>query len=96
MTVLARWKVAADEVSTVLSLVAALRKDTLAEVGCLAYDVFRGVEAPGEILLIERYLDAAAVDAHRATPHYQDLVVRRIMPLLSERNVEFLAAAPPG
>jgi len=96
VTVVARWSVTTGAVETVLSLVCALQRATLAEPGCLGYDVFRSVDTPNELLLLERYVDTAAIDAHRAAAHYADLVVQRILPLLAERKVEFLVARDRG
>jgi len=90
--VVARWRMRAEEVEGVLAIAAELRRQTLEEPGCLGYDVFRSVDAPGELLLLERYRDEAAVEAHRAAKHYQDLVVQRIVPLLADRQVELLKA----
>jgi quinol monooxygenase YgiN len=90
IVVVAHWRTEANAVDEVLALVGPLREQTLAEPGCLGYEVFRDVAAPGDLLLLERYADDAAIDAHRKTPHYQELVVRRILPLLSQRQVELL------
>jgi len=95
VTVMAWWLVATGAADTVLSLVGTLREKTLAEPGCLGYDVFRDVWAPDQLLLIERYADNAAIEAHRAAAHYQDIVVQRILPLLAERKIEFLVARDP-
>ena len=92
VTVMARWLVSAGAVDTVLSLVGTLREKTLAEPGCLGYDVFRDVRTSDQLLLIERYVDSAAIDAHKAAAHYQEFVVQRILPLLAERKIEFLFA----
>ena len=67
---------------------------SLGEAGCLEYAVFRSIDAADELLLVERYRDAAAVDAHRQSPHYGALVVERILPLLADRRVELLQASP--
>jgi quinol monooxygenase YgiN len=90
IVVVARWQVGAEAVDAVIALVAELRRATLAEPGCLGYDAYRSVAQPGELLLLERYRDMAAIEAHRATPHYQDLVVKRIVPMLAGREVELL------
>jgi len=92
ITVVARWQVGAGSVEGVLELIAELRPRTLAEPGCLGYDVFRHLDAPGELLLLERYRDDIALEAHRASAHYQELVVHRIVPLLSGRHVDLLMA----
>ena len=40
------------------------------EPGCLRFDVLQDIEDPNKIHLYEVYKDQAAVDAHRAAPHY--------------------------
>lgn len=92
IVVVARWQLAEANVAQVLELVSTLREQSLAEPGCLGYEVFRSVGDPGVVLLIERYRDSAAIDAHRNSKHYQDLVVGDILPLLSGRQVELLRA----
>lgn len=93
ITVVAHWRIREGHLDDVLAHVAELRTASLDEPGCLAYAVFRSVDATDELLLVERYRDAAAVDAHRQSPHYGALVVERILPLLVDRQVELLRAA---
>jgi quinol monooxygenase YgiN len=92
ITVVARWQPLPGRVDTVLALVAALREASLAEAGCLVYEAYRGVADPDSVLLLERYRDRAAIDTHRESGHYRDLVVERILPLLASRQVELLHA----
>jgi quinol monooxygenase YgiN len=42
-----------------------------AEPGNLRYDLWGDPAQPGRFVLDELYVDRAAVDAHRATPHFQ-------------------------
>jgi quinol monooxygenase YgiN len=42
------------------------------EPGCKLYALHHG-EAPGTYVFMERYVDQAAVDAHRATEHFKAL-----------------------
>jgi quinol monooxygenase YgiN len=93
LTVVARWQVQAGAVEQVLALAAQLRRESLAEEGCLGYEVYRNVEAPGSVVLVERYRDQAALDAHRESAHYQKLVVEGIRQWLEERQVDILKAA---
>jgi quinol monooxygenase YgiN len=95
ITVVARWRVKQGHLDDVLAHVAELRTASLEEPGCLEYAVFRPVASADELLLVERYRDAAAVDAHRQSPHYGALVVERILPLLADRHVELLQAHAP-
>lgn len=56
------------------------------EPGCTRYEVLRAREAPDELLLVEHYVDEAALAAHRATPHFQQLIEGRVVPLLERRE----------
>jgi quinol monooxygenase YgiN len=95
IVVVARWQTTEASLDDVLTHVAALRRRSLAEPGCLGYDVLQGVDEPTTVMLIERYGDGAALDAHRDSPHYRELVVERILPLLVDRRVEFLRPQDP-
>ncbi len=90
VTVVVRWQLASERVDEVLAMVAELRRQSLAEPGCLGYEVFRSAGEPSELLLLERYRDSAAIEAHRHWAHYRDLVIGRIVPMLSGRQVELL------
>ena len=92
ITVVARWQALPGRADSVLALVAPLREQSLAEAGCLGYEVFRGADDDAAILLLERYRDQPAIEAHRATRHYRELLVERILPLLASRQVELLRA----
>jgi quinol monooxygenase YgiN len=48
----------------------ALAAASRAETGCRAYEVHRSLEHPSTFLIYERYDDAAALEAHRQTPHF--------------------------
>ena len=92
ITVVARWQALPGRADTVLALVASLRERSLAEAGCLGHEVFRGAGDDAAILLLERYRDRGAIDAHRESAHYRELLVERILPLLAGRQVELLRA----
>ena len=59
------------------------------EPGCALYQISRSQENPDFLLLYEQYVDQAAVDAHRATPHFQTYILDTIIPMLEKREVEF-------
>jgi quinol monooxygenase YgiN len=92
VTVVARWLPSEGEVAEVLRLVGELRAKSMLEPGCAGYEVYQTVELPRGVLLYERYRDAEALDAHRQSAHYQELLVGRILPLLAERKVEVFGA----
>lgn len=51
------------------SLIAAVRAN---EPGCKLYALHKG-EAPNTYVFLERYVDEAAMAAHRETPHFKEL-----------------------
>lgn len=62
----------------------------LTEPGCIAFDVYRGIDEPRLFILVEQYTDRAAIDAHIASDHYSGVAVDHIRPLLESRQVDFL------
>jgi len=92
ITVVARWKPAEGALEQLMAILAELQPQSLAEPGCLAYEIYQSTEPSPAILLVERYRDQAAIDAHRQSSHYQSLVVGRALPLLAERRVDLLQA----
>jgi quinol monooxygenase YgiN len=90
LVVVARWQVASEALGEVLAHVAQMRAATLEEPGCLGYDVFQSIDAPATLLLLERYRDDQALQAHRQSAHYTALVVERIVPRLEARQIEIL------
>jgi quinol monooxygenase YgiN len=100
VVVVARWQVRGDApgdlLTEVLGHVAALREASLAEPGCLGYEVFEALHGPGSLLLLEHYRDDAALEAHRQSAHYRALVADRILPLLAARQVEILRPRGAG
>lgn len=62
----------------------------LTEPGCIAFDVYRGIDNHRLFILVERYADRAAVDAHMAADHFTAVAVEVLRPLLESRQVEFL------
>lgn len=88
VVVVAHWQTTAESLDIVLGNLAELRPQALSGAGCLGYEAFQSVDDPTTIVLIERYRDDAALDEHVNSAHYQDLVVGRIRPLLTDRRVE--------
>jgi quinol monooxygenase YgiN len=90
VVVVARWKTIEADLPTVLAHFADLRPQSLAEPGCLGYEAFQSVGDPTALVLIEHYRDDAAFEAHLSSPHYQEVVVGLVRPLLTDRQVEVL------
>lgn len=62
-----------------------------AEAGVIAFEIGRSQEEPGVFGLWEVYRDPAALDFHKATNHYQRLVVNGIRRLMRERSADLLS-----
>ncbi|OBF30501.1 hypothetical protein A5724_23500 [Mycobacterium sp. ACS1612] len=90
VVVVAHWQTTEASVSTVRDLLGDLRTQSLAEPGCEGYEIFHHQDDPTSIVLIERYRDGDALAAHQKSDHYQDIVVAKIRPLLTERRVQIL------
>lgn len=57
---------AVDQIRAALQVLAEATRD---EDGCVAYDLFESASAPGTFVTVERWRDAASLDAHLGTPH---------------------------
>ncbi|SEK97479.1 Quinol monooxygenase YgiN [Roseateles sp. YR242] len=88
--VVARWETTPEHLPAVLQAAGEMRRQSLAEPGCLSYEVFQSPDSATSLLLLERYRDDQALEAHRNASHYTALVVRQIVPLLTSRQVELL------
>jgi quinol monooxygenase YgiN len=88
LQVIARYTVSAGKEDEVLALLSTLAAAARSEPGNRAFTVYRQVDADREVVLLERYASATALDDHRATAHFKDLVLERIVPLLDRREVE--------
>ena len=61
---------------------------TRAEPGCRMYVVHRSTTEPRRFFLYEQYDDMAALDAHRASPHFSRYVTGGLLGLLESRTPE--------
>ncbi|SHI94779.1 Quinol monooxygenase YgiN [Hymenobacter daecheongensis DSM 21074] len=93
--VAAEWLVQPEHVETVRGLLieaaAAVRRH---EPGNLLYIAHESAEEPGRFFVYEQYANQEAQIAHRAAPHFQELVLGRIVPLLAERKTSFYRLLP--
>ena len=89
-TILARWLAAEGNEEKVAEGLRTYAPMVLTEPGCIAFDVYRGIENPRLFVLVELYTDRAAIDAHIASDHFNEVAVKQLRPLLESREVEFL------
>jgi quinol monooxygenase YgiN len=78
-----------EEIAQVLRELTRLSRQ---EPGCVSY-VPHSVESdPDTILIYEQYKDEAAVDAHRASPHFAQYAIGVLYQKMLERSKEILIA----
>lgn len=88
LQVIARYRVSAGARDEVLAVLPELAEASRSEPGNLSFVAYGGLADDHELVLLERYASRAAFDAHRRTPHFQELVLGRLVALLDSRVVE--------
>lgn len=73
----------------------ALTEATRAEPGCRMYLAHRSTSEPGRFFLYEQYDDQAALDAHRAAPHFDRYVKNGLFTILEARSPELYEPLGP-
>jgi quinol monooxygenase YgiN len=74
--------------ANLVALTAASRK----EPGCVSYIAHFISDDPTTVLIYEQYVDDAALEAHRATPHFKEHAIGGLYQRMRERHVENLTA----
>ena len=67
------WVAKEGKEKEVAELFRQLTPEARNEPGCLMFVVHTHNERPREFFIYEQYRDQAALDAHRATPHFQKI-----------------------
>ena len=85
MVVLAvTWMAKAGHESEVATLFGKLTVESRKEPGCLMYVVHRHKTEPRRFFIYEQYKDDAALEAHRAAPHFLQFA-RKELPKVADR-----------
>jgi quinol monooxygenase YgiN len=85
LTVIAQYRARAGKGAEIARVLARHSTETRAEPGCVTFVAYRDPDDPDHFVLYEQYLDEAAFDAHRRSPHFAANVQRDIVPLLEHR-----------
>lgn len=83
----AKWQVKENHLDEVLTLLEEVVPKSRKEPGNLFYQIYKSTSNPNTIVLYEGYIDEAAVEEHRNTPHFQKVIIEKIIPLLENREV---------
>jgi pentatricopeptide repeat protein len=90
VVVMAHWHVSVGQFEHVRQLVDEMKARSLEESGCMGYEIFIDSADDRHLLLVERYVDNDALDTHRRSKHYREIVQGQIVPLLASRSVDLL------
>ena len=83
--VIAQYRAREGEAERVAAALGEMVQPTRAEPGNVDYQVFRDPKDPSLFVLFERYADAEAFDAHRATEHFGTWLAGVVLPALEDR-----------
>lgn len=87
-----RMRFDAGDREQVSELLRSLAMESRREPGCVVYVPHRIEGEPDTVLIYEQYADTAALEAHRASPHYRRYAIQGLYQLLRERASENLSA----
>jgi quinol monooxygenase YgiN len=93
--VVALWRAAPGSEAAVRAIARELAAVTGAEPECVSFDVLESASQPGSFVLIEQYAGTAAHAGHLASPHFNELVLTRAVPLLAHRDVQVYTVLTP-
>jgi autoinducer 2-degrading protein len=93
--VIARWRAKAGEEDAVARALGEIVPVARAEPGMVAYQVHRSADDPCVFTIYERYVDAAAYDAHLESEPMQRLGFGDAIPRLEDRTRELLVPWEP-
>jgi quinol monooxygenase YgiN len=86
---IAKWTAKEGEEENVRAALERMRKPSNAEEGCLMWVPHVDPENPRVFLIYEQYVDAAALEAHGASEHFQQIGVGDAIPRLESRERTF-------
>ncbi len=70
----------------------ALTAESRKEPGCVNYVAHFLADEPATAFIYEQYLDDAALDFHRASPHFAEHAIGGLYQCMKERHVENMVA----
>ena len=85
--VYAKWQVKEGKLDAVLHLMKEAAEKSTQEKGNLFYKLHQSQEDQNTIILYEGYVDSDAVETHRNSEHFKNIVLELVVPLLENREV---------
>lgn len=87
-----RMRFLQEDRAKVLDAVRQAAEASRKEPGCVTYIPHETAGDPCLIMIYEQYHDEAALEAHRASPHFREHVTGGLYQWMKERSVEHLNA----
>ena len=87
-----RMKIVAGEREVSHGYLRELTAASRQEPGCVSYVPHVVETDPTTVLIYEQYRDEAALEAHRATEHFERWANQGLYPSMQERSIEMLLA----
>jgi autoinducer 2-degrading protein len=85
--VYAQWNVKEGRLDEVLQILTQAATKSSEEKGNLFYKIHQSKSDQNTLILFEGYENETALEFHKNSEHYQNLVVKKIVPLLESREV---------
>ncbi len=85
--VFATWKVKEGQVDNVLNLLKTVHDESIKEEDNLFYKIHQGNSDTNTIILFEGYTNEKAIEDHRNSAYFQEIVLGKIVPLLDNREI---------
>jgi len=92
ITFVVRMRFATEDHAEIESILHELTKASRAEPGCASYNTHFVEDDADMVVIYEQYRDEAALEAHRATQHFERFAVGGLYQKMKERNIENLTA----
>ncbi len=87
-----RMRFAPEDRDNVLDAVRRLAEASRKEPGCISYIPHEIGGDSSRIMIYEQYHDEAALDAHRASPHFHEHAIGGLYQWMKDRSIEDLNA----
>jgi quinol monooxygenase YgiN len=87
-----RMRFDAADIDEIRGHLQALTAGSRQEPGCVNYVAHFLADDPTTVLIYEQYVDDAALDHHRATPHFKEHAIGGLYQGMKDRHVENLVA----
>ena len=88
--ILAEYGVQENKLPEVLQLLKQVRELSSREPRCVCYRVNQVIEDPYKIVLYEEYQNEDALNHHRESSHFQEIIMQQVLPLLQSRKLTIL------